>query len=75
MMLRSLYTAENEAFELDGRPQSTHCQSHCSQTNVLSSLAQLCAIVWVEHVKGNESQPYVVESLFVDTLRSTHKNL
>jgi hypothetical protein len=31
--------------------------------------------VWVEHAKGKESQPFVVESLLVDTRRSAHKNL
>jgi hypothetical protein len=67
--------AESGPFESDGRPQSTHCQSHCSKASVLSSQDQLGATVWVEHAKGKESQPFVVEYLLVDTRRNAHKSL
>jgi hypothetical protein len=33
---------------------------------------QVCATVWVVHVMGKESQPFVVESLLVDTRRIAH---
>jgi hypothetical protein len=39
---------------------------------MLSSQDQLCATVWVEYVKGKESQPFVVEYLLVDIRRSAH---
>jgi hypothetical protein len=41
--------------------------------SVLSSQDQLCATVKAKQVKGNESQPSMVESLLVDTRLSAHK--
>jgi hypothetical protein len=74
-MLRFLCMVENGPFESNGQPQSAHYQSHCSRVSVLNSQEQLCVTVWVEQVKGKESQPSVVKSLLVDTRRSAHKNL
>jgi hypothetical protein len=68
-------TAENGPFKFDGRPQSAHCQKHCSNASVLGSEDQLCATVWVDQVRGKESQSSMVESLLVDTRRSAHKNI
>jgi hypothetical protein len=61
LLLRFLYTAENGPFESYGRPRSTLWQSHCSLVSVLSSQVPQCATVYVEHVKGKDWQPYVVE--------------
>jgi hypothetical protein len=73
LLLRFLFTAETWPLELDGRPQLAQCQSLCSLVGVLNSLGQLCATVWVEPVKREESPPFVVESLLVDTQRNAHK--
>jgi hypothetical protein len=74
-MLLFLYKAENGPLEANGRPQSKQCQSHSSYVGMLSSQAQLCATVWVEHVKVKESKQSVVESLLVDTRRSANRNI
>jgi hypothetical protein len=76
LLLRSLFTAENGAFESDGRPQSTNCQSHCSHVSVLSSKSPLCTnMIWVEHAKGKKSQPSRAEYFFVHIRRSSYKSL
>jgi hypothetical protein len=74
-MLRSLCMVGNGPFELDGRPQLAHCQSHCSHANVSSSQEHLSATVWVEQAMSKGSQPSMVESLLVDIRRNAHKNL
>jgi hypothetical protein len=43
--------------------------------SVLISQVPQCATIWVEHERGEELQPFGVESLLVDTRRKAHKNL
>jgi hypothetical protein len=73
MHLRFLYTAENGPFE-STTINITWSKPLLTFKCVTSQVPQ-CDTVWVEQVRGKESQPCGVDSLLVDIRRSAYKRI